>query len=704
MTTVRLAPVLPLLIACACVGDDGAAFDTGTAELAATSGPAGTVQSTLLERRGPWRYWDQGVPTSDWKTSPDCSGPGTCFSDDGTAPYGYGESYIVHEVGYGGDPSNRNITTYFKQLFTPPPGVRALFLRVMYDDGFVFYLNGHEGGRSSMPSGTIGHATLATGHEAENRYVTYDITAQIPNLHAGDNMLAFEVHQVSRSSSDLVFDAELIAWVDGPIDVTSREMIPRGDYWHFWDRATSPGMWKAASYDDAGWSAGPGALGYGEDYLATAVNPGTITTYYRKDFTIEGSVNGLTGEVMFDDGFVVYVNGSELGRAGMPSGTVGPSTLALGHEANQRYAIYDWDWAVPLLRRGENVIAVEVHQSGPASSDVVFDLGLVVEGAWTVQQTDVNRLLYDVWFADAQRGWVVGWGGLIHRTLDGGATWTVQPSGSEYELQAIEFAPDGVSGFISSGAGQLVRTRDGGESWTMVVTHLAHIGRVSAIDGDTLWAGGAEIDIGGNWRTGLFKSIDGGVTWTEALDIDDDSAIPEPYFVDASTGWLVRRLSDGSIDISRTTDGGVTWIPRWTGGDWNDRLGGVAAIDTSTLWVVGGGGDQTDAGELKLVTRDGGATWTEVPPTSNDMVLFDVHFVDALHGWAIGARGSVIATGDGGDTWTVQQVARFYADPDTDSGEASYDGAIHMGDLMNGWAIGPQATILHTADGGHGRL
>jgi len=166
----------------------------------------------------------------------------------------------------------------------------------------------------------------------------------------------------------------------------------------------------------------------------------------------------------------------------------------------------------------------------------------------------------------------------------------------------------------------------------------------------------------------------------------------------------VRRLADGSIAISRTTDGGVTWVPRWTGGGWDDRLGGVAAIDASTLWVVGGGSQQSDAGELKLVTRDGGATWAALPPTSNDMALLDVHFVDALHGWAIGARGSVIATGDGGYTWTVQQVARFYADPDTDSGEAFYRGAIHMADLMNGWAIGPQETVLHTTDGGHGRL
>ena len=70
-------------------------------------------------------------------------------------------------VSYGADPANKHPTTYFLRTFTVPRAVRKMYLRVMYDDGFVFYLNGREGGRAHMPSGPVSFSTLALGHEAE---------------------------------------------------------------------------------------------------------------------------------------------------------------------------------------------------------------------------------------------------------------------------------------------------------------------------------------------------------------------------------------------------------------------------------------------------------------------------------------------------------------------------------------------------------
>ena len=55
---------------------------------------------------------------------------------------------------------------------------------------------------------------------------------------------------------------------------------------------------------------------------------------------------------------------------------LGPTTLASGHEANNAYVTYDWTAQKSLLVAGTNVIAVEVHQDSPGSSDLVFDLGL----------------------------------------------------------------------------------------------------------------------------------------------------------------------------------------------------------------------------------------------------------------------------------------------------------------------------------------
>ena len=50
---------------------------------------------------------------------------------------------------------------------------------------------------------------------------------------------------------------------------------------------------------------------------------------------------------------------------------------------------------------------------------------------WTQARTGTNRALYRVRFVDANNGWVSGQEGLILHTTDGGKTWKRQNSGTE---------------------------------------------------------------------------------------------------------------------------------------------------------------------------------------------------------------------------------------------------------------------------------
>ena len=84
-----------------------------------------------------------------------------------------------------------------------------MFVDLMYDDGAVAYLNGSEILRASMPAGTVTAATRASGHEANNAYLRFDVSNSAGLLVAGANVLAVEVHQQAASSSDLVFDLAL---------------------------------------------------------------------------------------------------------------------------------------------------------------------------------------------------------------------------------------------------------------------------------------------------------------------------------------------------------------------------------------------------------------------------------------------------------------------------------------------------------------
>ena len=52
-------------------------------------------------------------------------------------------------------------------------------------------------------------------------------------------------------------------------------------------------------------------------------------------------------------------------------------------------------------------------------------------------------------------------------------------------------------------------------------------------------------------------------------------------------------------------------------------------------------------------TGDGAWTWQNPIPQGND--LFDIRFTDANNGWAVGARGLILRTTDGGTNWSIQE-------------------------------------------------
>ena len=54
---------------------------------------------------------------------------------------------------------------------------------------------------------------------------------------------------------------------------------------------------------------------------------------------------------------------------------------------------------------------------------------------WTKQTSGVTGTLYGMCFTDANNGWLVGNGGVIRHTTNGGTTWTAQTSNTTQNLQ-----------------------------------------------------------------------------------------------------------------------------------------------------------------------------------------------------------------------------------------------------------------------------
>jgi fibronectin type 3 domain-containing protein/regulation of enolase protein 1 (concanavalin A-like superfamily) len=164
---------------------------------------------------------------------------------------------------------------------------------------------------------------------------------------------------------------------------TSQTYIATGSVWKYLDNGTNQGTaWRATSFTDTTWASGAAQLGYGDGDEATVVSYGSnantkyVTTYFRKSFTVADAtqVTALALRLLRDDGAVVYLNGTEIYRSNMPTGTISSTTLA--STAVEDTTFYSSAVSPALLVTGTNVIAVEIHQADRTSSDISFDFEL----------------------------------------------------------------------------------------------------------------------------------------------------------------------------------------------------------------------------------------------------------------------------------------------------------------------------------------
>jgi PKD repeat protein len=163
----------------------------------------------LIAQGSIWEYLDNGSDQgTGWRALD--------FDDStwksGAAPLGYGDSSDKTVVQYGPSSNNKFITTYFRKKFNIDDRrtVLGLTLGLRRDDGAVAFLNDHEVFRSNMAAGVYNYLTLAqtaVGGVDETTFFEQSIDPAL--LQNGPNIMTVEIHQVNRTSSDIVFDLRL---------------------------------------------------------------------------------------------------------------------------------------------------------------------------------------------------------------------------------------------------------------------------------------------------------------------------------------------------------------------------------------------------------------------------------------------------------------------------------------------------------------
>ncbi len=271
---------------------------------------------------------------------------------------------------------------------------------------------------------------------------------------------------------------------------------------------------------------------------------------------------------------------------------------------------------------------------------------------WIAQSSGSLAKLSGVFFVDRDHGWVVGAGGALLVTEDGGATWRRRTLPERQRNEALNdvwlFSPD--RGLLLGEYGLFDR------------------------EGDVDWSEKAFLllseDRGANWEAG---------TMIKAGRRSPDHILMRMSFARDKAGWAVGE----SGTILRTIDGGVTWTPQES--PTRKLLYDVTAVDEIRAWVVGAGG-------TILRTIDGGRNWDE-QLSGVAQALRAVHFADSKRGWAVGAKGTIVSTANGGALWR-----RLSSGVET-----------HLNDVIflntkegprEGWIAGDRGSLLHTTDGG----
>jgi photosystem II stability/assembly factor-like uncharacterized protein len=256
------------------------------------------------------------------------------------------------------------------------------------------------------------------------------------------------------------------------------------------------------------------------------------------------------------------------------------------------------------------------------------------------------------------------------------------PQGND--LHAVEMV--GSRGYAAGGFGTVLRTDDAGATWTGLPSGTTvGLADLDVIGPDTVIAGAG---------CSLRRSDDAGNSFRRlpftASDDRCSAQIRSFDFATADAGYIL--LADGTV--LRTGDGGRTFsqgtaIPGTgaTGG------GGAEATDIAftspqngyAVTAEGAGGGRV------YRTTDAADSWTLVSNAPRG--LRGVHFPTATAGYAVGDSSTLIATDDGGGTWSVRTLAGAPSDvPLTD---LRCSGAAEC--LI---ATGPGDRLLRTGDGG----
>ncbi len=429
---------------------------------------------------------------------------------------------------------------------------------------------------------------------------------------------------------------------------------------------------------------------------------------------------------------------------------------------NPIFAQYEWKKINPttieVFQDIEVINSTTLIAVGPKGSIIKSEDGGL---SWYQIEVNLSKDLYAVCFVTDSLGYVAG-DNIVMRTRDGGKTWETVMATTDYYTDI--YFKDADHGWLAGSYGTILRTVDGGQNWKLATVAGSTLNWINAIhfldfqtgfavgdnsiilkstDGGLIWEeiykdpsgfGPPLMDVFCLKDTSVFICGDRGILWKlnaktnyfrQVTGVSNDDlgrkVVHEIDFTDPNHGYA---LANGG-QIIKTTDGGSTWQRLQFPNFENSFLYTLAFANSSEGWIAGNGGEiwYTDDGSTSwqkistsftsaniptvyfsptkkqlgwlgtvdgkiFRTKNGGRSWHKILEQSN-VQINDIYFYDDSLGWAVGSNGFIVHTANEGTQW-FQQPSPVNTD--------LY--AVHFLNQKIGWAVGDDGVILHTTDGG----
>ncbi|OAT86330.1 hypothetical protein A6M21_03870 [Desulfotomaculum copahuensis] len=285
------------------------------------------------------------------------------------------------------------------------------------------------------------------------------------------------------------------------------------------------------------------------------------------------------------------------------------------------------------------------------------------------------------YFVNTQTGWTFRLqpekSVTVYGTQDGGRSWSqlaIVPVKYGDGSMFIAFSDTRHGWFeeMTAGhaklSGELLATSNGGKTWQRMASSnqqsgLSFDGLLTAQKNGTLWLSGGQGFQGGSGCNWLYKSTNGGKTWSQAIlplsaiHQKETTPIYGPVFFDKKGIVIAHSI------IYTSHDGGQTWLVQNT---LPLALRGIGAvydfINKRQGWVMDNGNGTEPSGKVLVlyVTHDDGRSWRKILTNMSleNKYITEIDFVNSKVGWMLynynteaGPKSVISKSINGGRSW-----------------------------------------------------